>query len=489
MQPQYQPQDEKYPPNQTSTSPPIVPLQGDGSEVSPEPSKQLPNQPSMSGEFADIAQRPGFYSPQENLTQSTPPFINKDLQVAATKTASDVLVAFSTDGGLPDPKIPHSNTSINQTPTQKQVSSSSIPNPHHQQHQNFISDSQHAGPRQPPEESLSAPQPSYSSREPHLTAKSDKLNSEKRNDEYPMKKRLSQSSNGTFQTAGSREQSQNEFRLQNQPLSHHSLQVGGQRSAQEDVHSGQGDFLSLPPPPPSLSRERAKTPDQPISRPFSFMEVSPDRRSQQDGEVLPRAPSMESASNHNHSNRPPSPVSPQRSMTREVSYQNSQSIPDHHDASQEYVKADEQLGIVHRPHSFSRPFRDTSLREHPAYRQEIPSKVDAEFSADRHTTQMLSGEAFLPQQYTAGYQYRGVEPATVPSADNKTISRHGSRNSTFFINYNSNARAERSQSSYGIEGYQDESHVKSSTTGEAKSKRASIFRSKNGRREDRKSVV
>lgn len=505
MQPQYQPQVGGTLPNQSSSRAP--PHTETVSEVSPSLSERLPNQSSQISEPADVVGHPRFSTLYERLPspiQTVSPSTSKDLQIATATSGSNDPITLHTavstgsyHGGPPDLKTPYSNTSSNQTPTQpdfdnpghnEPVSSTSVairqpqsqPKPSsefsQQPHQDFISESQSGDSQQVPEEALPVTQSRYSSRQPRSIGMPRDLINNKQDPEHPTQRRLSQSSNGTFHTAGSHEQPQTDLRIRYQAASYHQPQFEMQKSAGNNELGSQGNFLA--PPPPTQSREGTQTPDRPVSRPFSFMEVSPDRRSQPKAEILHHAPSIDS----NRSDRPPSPVSPQRSMTRDVSSQHDQAVPSHHDTSQDSVLSDDQRGIVHRPRSFSRPFPDPNLQEHPAFRQEIPSTQGTEFSSDHYPAQ-VPHEGRLAQQYTAGFQAQGVEPPVVPPSENKTRSRRGSRSSTFFKNFASPARAERPPSANDPEGLFTESPMKNPVPGEVKNKRGSVFRSINSRRE------
>lgn len=231
---------------------------------------------------------------------------------------------------------------------------------------------------------------------------------------------------------------------------------------------------------PSSTSERARTPDRPTSRPFSFMEMSPDQRIKPEEELLNRAPSMESTSNHGRLDRPPSPVSPQRSMTRDLSDQQSRSIPTHHDTSHDFSVSDDQQRLRNRPRSFSRPFREPDLHEHPAFRQEEERQ---EVAAERRYTSAPYEQARLPRQQTTEYQLEGVgPPTTTQRSDSNAKSRRASRSSAFFKNLTNPARVEGPPLSIEPEAQHTESSSRNPVSGEVKNKRASIFRSTNERR-------
>lgn len=500
MQPQYQPQAGQLLPAQFSSRAP--PLTDNVFEVSPILPEQSPNLSSKTSEPVDVVRQPrfsGLHGSLPSAGQGLSPPTNRSLQIASAPSESNnpvylhtAISAVSYRERSPDLKSPHSNTSSNQTPTQPDfdkpgrngpVSSLSIPGEQPrllpepssgsfwQSPQDFISESQGGDSQQVPEETLPVTQSSYPSREPRSTEASHNPADDEHDLEHPTQQRLSQSSNGTFHTAGSREQSQRDQRIMNQPASYHLPQSGTQKSVHKNAPVGQDNFLA--PSPPTQSREGAKTPDRPISRPFSFMEVSPDRRSKPKEGVLHHTPSMASNSSRNHSDRPPSPVSPQRSMTRDVSSPHDQAISSNQDTRQD--------SVGHRPRSFSRPFQDPNLHEHPAFRHETPSSQATDFSTDQYPTQ-IAHEVRLPQQFTTGYQARGVEPPVIPPSENKSKSHRGSRNSMFFKNLTSATRAERPPSVTDPEGRFTESSIISPIPGEIRNKRGSVFRSINSRR-------
>lgn len=498
MQPQYQPQHGLPLPDQSTSN--VLLSTPNISEVPLSLSRQAPNQPSETYEPTDSAQHLKVSSPHGILPipdQSVSSSTIRDLQAASTTNSDPTILHTATSkkfyyGGLPVLKGPLSDASSNQTPTQTNLyktyrnepapsSSYSVEQPRslpeHSSHQDFVSESQRGGSQQASQDTSS--NPSHLSRQPRLIEQSYNLTHTKQDPEHPTQQRLSQSSNGTFHTAGSRDQPQTDAGVKNQSVSYNLPQSETQNSVHKDVTEGQGNFLA--PPNPTQSRDGAQTPDQPISRPFSFMEVSPDRRSHSKDEIVPRAPSMESNFNHNHSDRPPSPVSPQRSMTRDVSGQHDRVDLSHHDSNQDFLRADDQRGLVDRTRSFSRPFQDPNLREHPAFRQEAPPMQNLDVSTDHYSSQ-VPHETRLPQQYTPDHQIQEVEPPTVPPSDNKNRSHRGSRSSTFFKNFTNPSRVEKSLSENDPEISHAEPPVKDSIAAETKNKRASMFRSINSQR-------
>lgn len=223
--------------------------------------------------------------------------------------------------------------------------------------------------------------------------------------------------------------------------------------------------------PPSQLHS-ASTGSQRAARPFSFMEYSQDKPMQPRPEVLQRAPSVESIPSQQYLNRPPSPVSPQRSMTRDVSDQHEQTVPTHYDANHDVFTSDNGNGPLRRP------FQDPNLLEHPAFRHEGPQIRGADIPTEYYSVQRPREEIRLPRQQTTEYQLEGVGPPSVPRTE--TRSRHSSRSSVFFMNLGNSAKSE-GQSKNCPEAQYVESSAKDATASRKKSNRNSVFRTLTGR--------
>lgn len=233
-----------------------------------------------------------------------------------------------------------------------------------------------------------------------------------------------------------------------------------------------------PPAPGPLPHATTRTgaDKQRASRPFSFMEYSQSQPTQLTQEHLQREPSIESNISLQTPNRQPSPVSPQRSITRDVSDKHEQTVPTHYDANHDFVSPDNQSGLLRRPRSFSRPFQDPNLQEHPAFRQDGHAREGSDRPTEYYTAQMHH----LPRQQTTEYQLEGVGPPSVSRVESKSRSRRSSRSSVFFRNLSTSNKVEGPPSSKDYEGQHAESPANVTAASAKKSKRTSLFRTLTG---------
>ena len=152
--------------------------------------------------------------------------------------------------------------------------------------------------------------------------------------------------------------------------------------------------------------------------------------------------------------------------------------PVHHDTTYDFTPAHSQSSSSRsRPRSFSRPFQDPNVHQHPAFRQDRTSNEMSDMPTQYHDPEIRRNEARLPRQQETEYQLPGVGPPSAEQLSNKSRSRQGSRSSAFFNNFTSSPKTDVSVKSktdgYGKSGTPAISpiHV------EKRNKRASIFRS------------
>lgn len=189
-------------------------------------------------------------------------------------------------------------------------------------------------------------------------------------------------------------------------------------SVQESLPISSSASKAIPDAPINLTQV---TPRQGISnerptRPFSFMEISGSEGNQLPIERSQREPSISSSDGRQFYDRPPSPVSPQRSITREVSDLHEQDQYDPHKSS-------------------SRPLQDPKIGNHPAYRRVSQPRQDLHPSFEHYPGRTTREDTRLPRQYTIDYSSEGVGPTPVSQPEPAASrSRRGSRGSTFFRN-------------------------------------------------------
>lgn len=152
------------------------------------------------------------------------------------------------------------------------------------------------------------------------------------------------------------------------------------------------------------------------TRPFSFMEISGNEVNQRPIEASQREPSISSSDGRQIYDRPPSPVSPQRSITREVSDLHEQGQYDPHTSS-------------------SRPLQDPNIGNHPAYRRISQPRQDLHPSFEHYPGRTTREDKRLPRQYNIDYSSEGVGQTPVSQQEpTASRSRRGSRSSAFFRN-------------------------------------------------------
>lgn len=322
----------------------------------------------------------------------------------------------------------------------------------------------------------SAPQSHDTAQKSHSTEMTDEINTDRQASDHELKQRFSEHSDGMVHTARSRERPPDV--LETEARSAEQPQVFSRGTPQEPVPRGGSSIQGGLNPPSQL--HSASTRSERAARPFSFMEYSQDEPAQPRPEVLQRAPSIESIPSHRYLDRPPSPVSPQRSMTRDVSEQHEQTVPTHYDTNHDFFPSDIGNSSLRRPGSSSRPFQDPNLLEHPAFRHEGPQVRAADMSTDHYSAQRPREEIRLPRQQTTEYQLEEVGPPSIPRTDTKSRSRHSSRSSAFFRNLGNPGKVEGPPKNSPETQYA-ESPGKDAVASRKKSNRNSVFRTLTGR--------
>ena len=213
-----------------------------------------------------------------------------------------------------------------------------------------------------------------------------------------------------------------------------------------------------------LEEEGAPGPKQ---RPFSFMELSPGKDPKPVREVLQHVRSDKAAHRGNQYDRNPSPVSPQRSFHNHRD-QYIQAAPAQDGTVDDFLPSEKQLELATQSPSYH--FQDPNLHEHPAFRNESPSATNSPLRAHYRATE-------TPRQAPAG-QHSQFPPA-VPPHGAFTTSWHDPSDSRFSPTLSAPVKTE-GQAPTAISAHED-SRSMTPLTPAKKSKRASLFRSLNGR--------
>lgn len=239
------------------------------------------------------------------------------------------------------------------------------------------------------------------------------------------------------------------------------LQTGVQESLPTSSFASQ----AIPAAPMNSTQvtPRQGTSNERPTRPFSFMEISDNEANQRPIETSQREPSISSSDGRQFYDRPPSPVSPQRSITREVSDLHEQ---DHYD-----------------PHrSSSRPLQDPNIGNHPAYRRVSQPRQDLHPSFEHYPGRTTREDARLPRQQTVDYR-PGVGPTPVSQPEPTTSrSRRGSRSSALFRSLAKSEEPPLPTNGSDQVQFTAKSPTQATAPNEGKrSKRNSVFRTLTGR--------
>lgn len=426
---------------------------------------------------------------------------NEQVQTAIVEDTAPIFlhVTPTAESYAGSPKVPRhsSDASSNQTPTQADFDRSSQNvgsarpvlldrQAHLRKEQDFdpsFESEVDGGPKDREDENQEeyiqaypAPQSHDPAHESPSTDITHETNTDRQASNHASKQRFSERSDSIFHTTSRREEPQRVPETEAQSAT--QPQAFSQGRPQEFV--ARGGSSSQSGLIPSSQLQSAIMGSQRATRPFSFMEYSQDQPNQLRSEVLQRAPSIDSIPNARYPDRPPSPVSPQRSMTRDVSEQREQTVPTHYDTSHDFFPSDNGNGSMRRSRSFSRPFEDPNLLEHPAFRHESPHVRGADIPTEYHSAQTPREVIRLPRQQTTEYQLEGVGPPSIPRTDTKSRSRHSSRSSVFFRNLGNSGKVEGPSKS-SPEAQFVESPARDAVASRKKSNRNSVFRTLTGR--------
>ena len=289
--------------------------------------------------------------------------------------------------------------------------------------------------------------------------------------------RVSEDSEGTFHTADSGE----EFQMRQNPaknltspsasFQHNGQSFPGNVISQESGTNSQGNGSNRG------SQRFSSTKSLTIgergdenSRPFSFISFAQMRTE----DLALRGPSLDSSSREIYKELPLTPVSPQQP----VPSRHNQVTPIHHDINHDFGPESRSSFDRPRSQSFSRPFQDPNIHQHPALRQGEEAADTNNLPFHHYPTQLRRDEAMIPQ--ATEYQLDGVGPPTTIGTNNKTRSRQNSRGSAFFKSMGSSLRPDLPPVPINIERQTAELPLTPPLDEKKKRKRASLFRSRTG---------
>ena len=249
---------------------------------------------------------------------------------------------------------------------------------------------------------------------------------------------------------------------------------------------------------------------QPALRPFSFMENTPNHSERQSRRNSQRAPSIDSVPSEMHPDRPPSPVSPQRSVVQEITAQRGRTGPIHHGTDHDFLPdnsemstpkrrsrsfprlfrssdrdslpSDEQNASKRRSRSISRLFKNPDLSKHPAFRQDDLPTGGTDMPMHYYPDQISHEDAIIPRQQATEYQLEGVGPPSVQPTGARSRSRTNSKGSSSFLNTSGSPGKGSLVRKAGPELQSVASSVALPPVGQKKSKRTSLLRSLTGQK-------
>lgn len=268
----------------------------------------------------------------------------------------------------------------------------------------------------------------------------------------------SRDSNSIFQAGTNLEQSQ---RTSGRGIDRERSHQSRSRQSKLITEKQSTDQSSLPTAEPFfLTEKRAQSPQR---RPFSFVELSPNKTQKPVQEVLQHMRGDEANPSGNQYDRNPSPVSPQRSMHD----LRDQSVPAQDHTSDDFLLSEKQLELATQSGSYH--LQDPNLHEHPAFRHEPPSVDNSSLRTD-----YLSAET---PRHVSSKQHERLPPA-VPPHGAITKSWRDQSESPFFPTLSAATKAEETAL---VAKPGDKTSSPETSGSQTKRKRASLFRSLNGR--------
>ena len=243
--------------------------------------------------------------------------------------------------------------------------------------------------------------------------------------ESSLSPRVSEDSEGTYKTADSGEN----LRTQAPDLAS-TVNIKPSVSPVYDPSVSQNSDRQVV--PSKFPRNRLGEPSDDLlaprqDRPFSFID-SGSRHSAKPSENVSYRSSLDIPA-QDYQARHHSPVSPQRSEFT----QSTSADPVHHDINHDFDAQDEQThSKPSRPLSFSRPFQDPNLQDHPAFRHEEHELESTDLPAQYYPAQLRRNETMLARQQATEYQIEGIGPPQVDEQRSNPRSRRSSRSSAFF---------------------------------------------------------
>ena len=293
---------------------------------------------------------------------------------------------------------------------------------------------------------------------------------------------------GTDSTSHTTQSSREGDAIQPQNVNSHGVPPTSVHIAsQEPVYASDSGSQNTSVPARQGPTTVASEPSQQARRPFSFIEYSSKEPAHSSRDFKPREPSIDSRPEEVHQDRPPSPISPPLSLTKNNLDEYHEVPSNQYESDRDIVSVEDRSTPPNRHRSFSRPFKSPDIAQHPAFRQDHEPQSLTEASdlpTQFYPAQIGREEALLPRQQGTEYQLEGIGPPPVEPARSKSRSRRSSRNSGFFKNLGNSSKTEIPPVPTGVERQSAILPAPVSTSAapatDKKSKRASLFRSLTG---------
>ncbi|KAL8647552.1 MAG: hypothetical protein Q9210_005488 [Variospora velana] len=296
----------------------------------------------------------------------------------------------------------------------------------------------------------------------------------------PVPQRGSEESDGTFRTATSG-RPRNSSIGANSSRRHTSSEPQGQP---EGRLTKEAPGAVSPLRSPSIVSPAANIRDQAKARPFSFVQFSSSPALQPLDNYSHRKPSVDSTSSRIDPSQdvPPSPMSSGQSITHtQTDYTDRKDSSHHGDTEREIFPNNRQDPVAPETRSFSQPYQEPAIQNHPTLRQEQALDNRDEIPEQCYPAPVSRPDHVVPRSDTTGFSLEGVGPPVARPRNSTSTSKRGSRSSAFFRSFKSpSAETSSPQLPNENEGHDDSEKQDTNRIRNSKSKRGSLFRSITG---------
>ena len=295
--------------------------------------------------------------------------------------------------------------------------------------------------------------------------------------------RGSEDSDGTFHTAGSTVgRNSKNTQIETHQITQRADQEQSTESSMSRSSSGISSLITPPVAVPAANLQ-----DQPMARPYSFIQFSQSSTPKALEDYPHKRPSIDSLPGRVDTQQdvPPSPVSPQHSMTHEPLDQVGRKSPRRYGVDQDSSANNTRSRSNTPSRSFSRPFHEPKSQNHPAMPRERSATRGDDLEAQHYAAPIPRQDPVHPRPQSTEYSIAGVGPPPVTQSrprpvESRSSSKRGSRSSAFFKSF----RSPTDSASPPLAGEREEVEYTNGqddpTIRKSKSTRSSLFRSLTG---------